>query len=254
MSNIERGRIGATSPDTLRKVAGALDVRIDVIARWRGGELDRLLNARHATLATTVVQLLRSLGWEVAPEVSFAIYGERGWIDLLAWHSSTRTLLVVEVKTQLVDVHETLGVLDRKRRLAPRVARHRGWHAVSIATGLVLEETRTNQRRVEMLAALIRAALPAGTRAMRAWLRKPIGPVAALTFLPNSTGRGVVRRSRVRSTRPELRARQGERESGPKPGRGRWRRSLRCPSPLGAESGAVVELVGLADQLGAEEA
>lgn len=48
------------------------------------------------------------------PEVSFSIYGERGVIDLLAWHGPSRTLLVIELKTEVVDAAEMLGVLDRK--------------------------------------------------------------------------------------------------------------------------------------------
>jgi hypothetical protein len=42
--------------------------------------------------------------------VTFSIYGERGSIDLLAWHSETRTLLVVELKSELTSIEETLDV------------------------------------------------------------------------------------------------------------------------------------------------
>jgi transcriptional regulator with XRE-family HTH domain len=208
VSNMEKGRIGSTSLDNLRAVARTLDIRLDLVVRWRGGELDRLLNARHASLANLVIELLRSHGWEVAPEVSFSIYGERGWIDILAWHAPTRTLLVVEVKTQLVDAHETLGVLDRKRRLAPQIARQRGWAAAHVATWLVLEESRTNRRRVERLAALMRAALPAGTRAMNSWLHNPAGAIAALTFLANSARAGGRCRAPAASPRSRV-ARRG---------------------------------------------
>lgn len=47
---LERGHIGSLTVDTLRRVAGALDVRIDLTARWRAADLDRLLNARHSAL------------------------------------------------------------------------------------------------------------------------------------------------------------------------------------------------------------
>jgi Holliday junction resolvase-like predicted endonuclease len=79
---------------------------VDVTPRWRGGELDRLLNARHAQLSGNVLRWLERSGWQVAPEVSFSIYGERGFIDLFAWHAPTRTLLVIEIKTEIVEIHE----------------------------------------------------------------------------------------------------------------------------------------------------
>lgn len=63
ISNLEHGRLGGASLDTLRNVAAVLDVRIDVAARWRGGELDRLLNGRHSRLASRVVGVLSRLGW-----------------------------------------------------------------------------------------------------------------------------------------------------------------------------------------------
>src|SRR5688500_11688458 len=60
--------------------------------------------------------------WEIAPEVSFSIWGERGIIDLLLWHSCRRALLIIELKTDIVDVGEMLGTLDKKRRLAWQIA------------------------------------------------------------------------------------------------------------------------------------
>ena len=57
-SDVERGNLDATTLRTLRKVAAALEIRIDVTVRWRGGELDRLINARHATMSQAVARLL----------------------------------------------------------------------------------------------------------------------------------------------------------------------------------------------------
>jgi hypothetical protein len=58
-------------------VAAALDVRVDVIARWRAGDLDRLLNAGHSALHDSVAAWFREAfpDWELAPEVSFSIFG-----------------------------------------------------------------------------------------------------------------------------------------------------------------------------------
>jgi transcriptional regulator with XRE-family HTH domain len=188
VSMIERGHLEGVTFQTLRAVASVLDIRIDVVARWRGGELDRLLNSRHSALGNAVAAWLRQLGWELAPEVSFAIAGERGWIDLLAWHPPTRTLLVIELKTEIVDFQDLLGVVDRKTRLASRIARDRGWIALTVATWVVVAEGPTNRRRIAAHQALLRTALPDDGRLMRGWLHAPSRRVAALSFFSTSTG------------------------------------------------------------------
>ena len=188
VSMIERGHIARVSIDYLRTIGSVLDMRLEIVARWRRGELDRLLNWRHSRLGNAVAEWLRRLGWEVAPEVSFAIGGERGWIDLLAWHAPTRTLLVIELNTEIVDLQELLGVVDRKTRLAHRIARERGWVAASVATWVVVADGPTNRRRVASHQALLRTALPEDGRTMRRWLREPSGRIAALSFLSDSTG------------------------------------------------------------------
>ena len=38
---------------------------------------------------------LSRYGWTVLPEVTYSVYGERGSIDLVAWHADTRTLLTL---------------------------------------------------------------------------------------------------------------------------------------------------------------
>src|SRR5882672_7083355 len=78
----------------------ALDIRLDFAPRWRGGDLDRLLNARHSAMAEAIAaSFIRLPGWVLRPEVSFAIYAERGVIDFIAWHPIRRALLLIELKT-----------------------------------------------------------------------------------------------------------------------------------------------------------
>src|ERR1035437_1446268 len=76
VSLLERGHWHRLSIDTIREIAGAVDLRVDLVARWRGGDLDRLLSRRHSMLAEHVASLLASYPeWIVCPEVSFAFYG-----------------------------------------------------------------------------------------------------------------------------------------------------------------------------------
>ena len=183
VSDIERGHFGTTSLDRLRAVAAALDVRIDLVARWRGGELARLLSSRHSALNESVAGYFERLpGWAQKPEVSFSIYGERGVIDILAYHAASGSLLVIELKTEIVDVNEMVGTLDRKARLASQVARDIGWDARSVSRWLIVTRDKTNQRRIEAHRSMLRAAMPADGHAMRSWLAHPSGRIAALSM------------------------------------------------------------------------
>ena len=123
VSLIERGQLGHVTVGTLRRVGAVLQIEIRLELRWRGGELFRLLAEGHAAMAETVTRRLVELGWEVRPEVSFSHFGERGVVDLVAWHGASRSLLLVELKTELVDLGDLLATMDRRRRLATVIRR-----------------------------------------------------------------------------------------------------------------------------------
>jgi hypothetical protein len=103
-------------------------------------------------------------------------------MDILAWHAVRRAVLVVEIKTDIVDINELMGTLDRKRRLARVVARERGWDASVVGCWVVVAESSTNRRRVEAHRAVLRSAFPMDGRAIPAWLRDPSAPMAGLSF------------------------------------------------------------------------
>ena len=189
VGRIEHGRLGTIPIGTIRRVAAALDARFDTVVRWHGGDLGRLVNSRHAAMHEAMAIFMACLdGWVAEPEVSFSIYGERGIIDVLAWHPGRRILLVIELKTELVDVNELMGAADRRRRLAASVARDRGWDPLAVATWVVIAEGRTNRRAVGAHEAVLRAKFPMDGRAMRHWLRSPSDRVDALGFLPSVHG------------------------------------------------------------------
>jgi transcriptional regulator with XRE-family HTH domain len=183
---IEHGRLAGVPLGTLRSVTQALDARVDTIVRWQGGDLGRLINARHAAMHEAMARMFATLeGWQAVPEVSFSIYGERGVIDILAWHPASRTLLVIELKTELVDINDLMGGLDRKQRLAAEIADKRGWHASSVSTWVVLANGRTNRRELASHEKVLRTKFPDDGRMVRGWLRRPSGVMHALGFLPS---------------------------------------------------------------------
>jgi hypothetical protein len=160
----------------LRAVAGALGASVDLKLRWHGEGLDRLLDEAHARLVEATVALLREGGWDVAVEVSFAILGERGSIDVLAWHEATDSLLVIEVKSVVPDSQAMLHGLDRKARLAPQLAKERGWESRNVGRLLVVGESSTARQRISRLAAMYETALPDRNVEVRRWIRSRMAP------------------------------------------------------------------------------
>src|SRR6266850_257682 len=96
---IDRGQIDGVTVGSLVRAARALGADVDIRLRWRGEQLDRLLDEAHAAVVDAMVARLTRLGWVVDVEVSFAIWGERGSIDVLAFHPGFGALLVVEAKS-----------------------------------------------------------------------------------------------------------------------------------------------------------
>jgi transcriptional regulator with XRE-family HTH domain len=197
---IELGRGRRLVIETYERLSAALDARLDLLLRWNGEALDRLLDNDHAELVEGVAALLRAAGWEVRTEVSFSIRGERGSVDVLAWHAATRTVLVIEVKSAVPDVQATLFGLDRKGRLGIEIAASIGWAAVAVGRLLVVNGDRTSRRRIAKHAITFESALPDRLVRLRRWLREPGGaaPLRALMFLTTST----TRTTRHRQARP----------------------------------------------------
>lgn len=189
VARIERGAFASIPVGKLRRLAEALGARFDTIVRWQGADLGRLLDARHAAMHETMARLLGGLdGWVFEPEVSFSFYGERGIIDVLAWHPGRRMLLVIELKTEIVEVSGLLGTMDQRRRLAAEIGARFGWRPLAVSTWVVVAESRTNRRAVSAHASVLRAKMPLDGRAIGKWLRDPACRVDALSFLPYQHG------------------------------------------------------------------
>lgn len=171
---------------TILEIAEALGARASPGLYWQGEALDRLLDAAHAGLVDQVVSLLADAGWHVVPEATFNNFGERGSIDVLAWHPSHETLLIIEVKSAMPDMQALLAGVDRKQRIGRRIAAERGWRVRSVSRLIVFPEDRTVRRRVDAHASTFDVAYPARTREVGQWIRAPLRPISGLLFLPGS--------------------------------------------------------------------
>jgi transcriptional regulator with XRE-family HTH domain len=192
ISKFERGQLAHLRVATIRQIARALEMEIVFEPRWRGGELARLRDAGHAALVERCIAILEQHGWEVVPEYTFNHFGDRGSVDVLAWHARHRALLIVEAKSRLVDLQDLVATLHRKRRVVPRlVTDEHGWHARHIGV-LVFADGRTaNRTVVTRHAATFGAAFPTRANEARRWLAAPAGPLAGLWLVDTRTRPGL---------------------------------------------------------------
>lgn len=172
VSLLETGHAEKLRLREVEAIARAVGGRIDLRLFWNGPELDRLLDEGHAALGAAVKRRLERWGWLVRVEVSFSHYGERGRIDLLAFHPPTGVLLVIELKTQLVDVQGLLGSLDVKVRLGPHAAERFGWPVRAVVPAIVFLEHSATRKRLSRVTPLFDRFDWRGRTAI-SWLRRP---------------------------------------------------------------------------------
>lgn len=139
----ESGVIGSLT--AIERHAAVFRMRVDVRLIGRAGELVRLADEEHAAIVETLAAWFRSVGFAVEAEASFSEWGERGRIDLLAFDPRTGTLIIVEVKTQLLDLQDLFGALNVKERLAATVAQRRGWIVRRRVSVLAVAATTANR-------------------------------------------------------------------------------------------------------------
>ena len=186
-------------------MVAALGATADLTVRWQGEQLDRLADATHALIVERAASEFGSAGWLTRVEVSFNHFGDRGRVDLLAFHPVGRILIVAEAKSAIGDTQDTVGRLDVKARLGPMLAESVGWGEVShVLPALVIGDSRTARRVVGRHGATFGRFTLRGRSAL-AWLRRPGPPVPSgllwFTNVPDSRETGATRTRRVRRDR-----------------------------------------------------
>ena len=196
VSRLESGRLDGITVRSLDRLAQTLDATLVVEVRWRGADLDRLIDRAHAHLANAAMRRLTAAGWVAQAEVSYNHYGDRGSCDVLALDPRSGTVLVIEVKSRLGNIQDTLRQLDVKARLAQTLSRQVGWPAPSsVARALVLPDDRSSRRALHTHPALFAAFGVRGREAL-AWLRRPRRGVAGALWFEKpaaADGNGVMR-------------------------------------------------------------
>jgi transcriptional regulator with XRE-family HTH domain len=204
-SLVERGHVDHLTFATVRRCLEAIEVKLDLQPRWRGAELDRLLDEGHATLQAAWKGRLEAWDWAVVAEASFNQYGDRGRIDLLAWHPVAQRLAVIEIKTELADAQNLLGALDVKVRVAPRVANSLGWpRPARVVPILIVRNSTTARDRIARLAPLFTSFAWRGRKGV-SWLRRPLGDCSGVLIFSDLRGANGGRATRVGGHRVRLR-------------------------------------------------
>ena len=190
-SRTEAGSSAGLKLATVDRIAGALGAMLDLRLHYQGGLADRLIDRVHASIVEIVVARLKRAGWETLVEFSFNVFGERGSVDVLAWHAASRTLLIVEVKSRFTDLQAMLLSLSRKLRLVPdEVRRELGWDPVAIGRIVAVPGTTETRGVLERHRATFDATLPARTIAIRRWIQVPQGPIAGVWLVSKDVLRG----------------------------------------------------------------
>ncbi len=180
---IDRGQIAGVTVGSLARAAETLGADVDIRLRWRGEQLDRLLDRDHARVVEAIVGRLRGSGWTIEVEASFNIWGERGSIDVLAFHPGFGALLVVECKSVVPDSQAMIHALDRKTRLAGDLAKKRGWHLRHTSRLLAIASAATARRRIAELGATYGVAFPVRGTTARTYLKRPTASISGLLFV-----------------------------------------------------------------------
>ena len=123
-------------------------------------------------------------------------------VDIVAWHPGRRAILVIELKTDIVDVNQLIGKVGEKARLIREIVRDRGWDPLTVSTWVIVAAGRTSRARLATHRSVLRAAFPTNDRGVRSWLADPVGQVAALSMWTARAARPLSPVRRVRRTTP----------------------------------------------------
>jgi transcriptional regulator with XRE-family HTH domain len=160
LARIERGQVNPTF-EAVDRIAEALGIQLSLDIRppvFLG--TPPVSDLVHARCSAYVDRRLQAADWLTAREVALLDGRYRGWIDLLAFDSTTRSLLIIQIKTRLDDI----GALERQlgwyERAAPQLARELGWPPVSIRSVVLFLATEEVERTLAANRDVLALAFP----------------------------------------------------------------------------------------------
>lgn len=195
---IETGRVPTLTFATASRLLEAMGARLIVDATLPFlGDRERQRDAAHVRCAVAAARRLERAGWTVASEVEIGGDRSRGWIDLLAFHPATRTVLVIEIKTELHDIGAIERSLHWYQREAWAAARRLGHRPARVRGCLLVLATAANDVRIQENSAALSRAFPVRARELATIVVEPgvteVGGNALALFDPRSKRRDWLR-------------------------------------------------------------
>ncbi len=149
ISRVEHALASEITIDKIQDIFEAMGGRIEFELRppllVDGG---RQRDAAHARCLAHVRGRLERTGWIVEREVEVVDGRARGWIDLAAFHPTTESLLIQEIKTELADFGAAERQLGFYERVGMNAAARFGWRARSTVGCLLVLATEANEVRL----------------------------------------------------------------------------------------------------------
>jgi hypothetical protein len=174
ISRLESGQLSNVTLRTISQMLDVLGIHADLTS-----VLPILVNppiqrdAAHARCSSSVRRRLERLGWTAAQEVEVISGTARGWIDVLAYHPQARSMLVIEIKTEVRDIGAIQRSIAWYEREAAAAAGRLGWHPVRQASALLLLETVANDIAVIDNREVLRQSFPTRAAGLATWLLDP---------------------------------------------------------------------------------
>jgi transcriptional regulator with XRE-family HTH domain len=201
ISRLETAQTACIDAELASRAMRTLGIRVTFDGRTLGlaGRREQR-DVVHAACSAYVARRLRLAGWEVAVEVEVGSGRSRGWIDILAYRASDRTLPLIEIKTEIHDVGALLRTVGWYRREASAAARRLGWRPARLASGLMLLASAADDENVRRQLGLLSEVFPDGATGLARLIAAPAGTIpsgAIATIDPRSR-----RAEWLRSTRP----------------------------------------------------
>jgi transcriptional regulator with XRE-family HTH domain len=173
---VEHGDLDDIKVRTLVRIVAALDIQVDVRLLAPYAPPAPIRDRAHSRCIAYVARRLEVAGFVVATEVEVGGARWRGFVDVLGWHPVEHVLLVIEVKTEIVDVGELERQLGSYERAAWQAARARGWRPRALTAMLLVLATRENDRRLSAERAYFEGGFSLRARDLNGLLERPSRP------------------------------------------------------------------------------
>jgi DNA-binding XRE family transcriptional regulator len=167
IAGIETGRVDP-SLDLAWAIGDRLGLDIQLLGRSPVVVDRRRGDLVHARCSAYVDRRMRRHDWVVAREREVISGRTHGWIDLLAFDPTSKTLVIIEIKTRLEDVgavERQVGWYERESR---EIAVGLGWRPRRTLSWLLLLASDEVEGQLSLHRELLRMAFPERARVMRA--------------------------------------------------------------------------------------